>query len=186
MERRNANVIFGKAGGNASKNAYTCKISLPKSWIDGMGVTLDQRQVTLSFDEDRIIIERADDQPIKKVPLANNKKIRRFALVWRELYRNHANVPFYMFEDIEFMGEGLAELGFEMDCGESVNRMFPGVDWNDNAALQQNIERLDLQLLGNLIFTQWRYWNHWCMSPMEAKDFEWFVIALSRLAEITK
>lgn len=185
MERRNANVIFGKAGGNASKNAYTCKISLPKSWIDGMGVTMDQRQVTLSFDEDRIIIDRAEGQPIKKVPLANNKKIRRLALMCRELYINHRNIPQPMFE-YEVMAEGLADLGFVMDCGESVNRMFPGVDWNDNAALQQNIERLDLQLLGNLIFSQWRYWNQWAMCSMQPKDYEWFVIAYTRLAEITK
>jgi len=60
MEKRNANVIFGKAGGNASKNSYTCKISIPKTWLDRMGVSVDKREVTLSLDDDRIIIEKSD------------------------------------------------------------------------------------------------------------------------------
>ena len=39
METRKANMIFGKAGGNASRNAYTCKVSVPKTWVDRMGLS---------------------------------------------------------------------------------------------------------------------------------------------------
>lgn len=60
MEIRQANMIIAKAGGNASKNAYNCKVSIPKMWADQMGVTSDAKTLTLSFDGERIIIEKAE------------------------------------------------------------------------------------------------------------------------------
>jgi hypothetical protein len=188
MEERNANVIFGKAGGSASKNAYTCKISLPKTWIDRMGVTIDKREVTLAFDGgNQITIVKPEMSGIKHAPLANNRRIRRFALVWAQMYKNHASVPGNYFEDVEFMGEELADLGFEMDAGESLKRAVSGEDaFRDNAVLERVINQIDLQTLGNAIFSQWRYWNHWSMGQMEEPDYQWFVIALSRLAELAQ
>ncbi|WP_317853942.1 hypothetical protein [Chakrabartyella piscis] len=186
METRSANVIMAKAGGNASSNSYNCKISLPKKWLDQMNVNIEKRGVELSFDGDRIFIERPPMSGIKIVPLANPKKIHQFALVWIELYKHYETVPFYFFEDIEFVGEGLADLGFIMDCGESFNRQFPHSHMDDLQFNQRELNQLDLQTLGNTIFSQWRDWNHWRMAPMEAKDFEWFVVTLSGLAELTK
>ncbi|MCD8222049.1 MAG: hypothetical protein LUD07_07670 [Clostridiales bacterium] len=186
MEERKVKVIYGKAGGNASRNSYTCKVSVPKTWLDRMGVTLENREITLSFDEKRIILERADGQPMQKVPLASKKDIGRFALVWREMYKNHAVIPGNFFEESIFVGEGLSNLGFIMDCGESVKGLFPDLDiFRDNETWKRVIDQLDIQTLGNAIFSQWRYWNHWAMSTMEEKDFEWFVIAFSRLAELS-
>ena len=83
MERRNANMIFGKAGGNASRNSYTCKLSIPKAWVDRMGLNPEQREVELAFDGDRITVERPNGSPIKRAALANNYKIHRFALLNR-------------------------------------------------------------------------------------------------------
>lgn len=187
MEERNANVIFGKAGGNASRNSYTCKLSIPKTWVDRMGVRPDRREVTLSFDGDVVMVRCPEMSSIKRVPLANKQRIRRFALIWKQMYENHKTTPFYFFEDSAFVGEGMADLGFEMDCGKSLEAAFPGANaFQDNAALERIIEQLDLQTLGNAIFSQWRYWNHWSMSTMEEENFQWFVIAFSRLAELTK
>lgn len=187
MEQRKANVIFGKAGGNASKNSYTCKISLPKTWIDCMGINLEQREVELAFDGDRITIERPEQSPIKHILLASNQKIRHFALLWMQMYKNHASTPSYYFEDTAFVGEGLADLGFEMDCGKSFNAAFPNHNLGDYGTWKRGVNQTDsVQLLGNAIFSQWRYWNHWSNSPMEETDFEWFVIAFSRLAELTE
>lgn len=186
MEKRKANIIFGKAGGNASRNSYTCKISLPKTWVDRMGLNPERREVDIAFDGDRITIQQPEDSPVKRVPLASNEKIRAFALVWEQMYRNHANIPFGFFEDMAFIGEGLADLGFIMDGGESLEKAFPGVNaFRDNAALERVLQQVDIQTLGNAIFSQWRYWNHWSMARMEETDFEWFVIAYSRLAEVT-
>ena len=186
MEERNANIIFGKAGGNASKNSYTCKLSIPKTWVDRMGVRLDSREVKICFDGDVISVRRPETSTnIKRTPLADKKKIRRFALVWQQMYINYKTIPFYFFEEIEFMGEGMADMGFEMDCGKSMEAAFPGLNaLNDNAALERIIEQIDLQTLGNAIYSQWRYWNHWSMSPMGEEDVQWFVTALGRLAEL--
>lgn len=58
MEKRKARVIIAKAGGNASKNSYNAKISLPKKWIDAMGITPDDREVILTFDNGAITVEK--------------------------------------------------------------------------------------------------------------------------------
>lgn len=187
MEKRNANVMFAKAGGNASRNAYTCRISLPKTWVDRMGLNPERREVEIAFDGDRITIDRQEGSPVKCVPLANKHKIRCFALVWAQMYKNHATTPGTYFEDNEFMGEGLADLGFIMDCGESFKQQFPDQSYSTgNSAWERLINQLDIQTLGNTIFSQWRYWNHWSMAPMEEADYQWFVISLSRLAELAK
>ena len=39
MKEIERNIMFAKAGGNASKNAYTCRISLPMDAIKALGVT---------------------------------------------------------------------------------------------------------------------------------------------------
>ena len=86
---------------------------------------------------------------------------------------------------ISFVGEGLADLGFEMDCGESFKTAFPNCNLGDCEAWKRIVNQIDsVQLLGDAIFSQWRYWNHWSNTPMEEADFEWFVIAFSRLAEL--
>lgn len=185
METRKANMIFGKAGGNASRNSYTCKLSLPKTWVDRMGLNPERREVRLAFDGDRITIERLEQSPIKHTPLASNQKIRRFALLWVQMYKNHASIPFDHFKNIEFVGEGLADLGFEMDCGESFKAAFPNCNLGDCETWKRVVNQIDsVQLLGDAIFSQWRYWNHWSNAQMEETDYEWFVIAFSRLAEL--
>jgi hypothetical protein len=187
MEKRTAKVIFGKAGGNASKNSYTCKLSLPKAWVDRMGITIDKREVSLSFDGgDQITITKPELSGIKHVPLANNRRIRRFALVWAQMYQNHASIPGSYFDDAEFMGEELADLGFEMDCGQAYYDAFGENVLPDVERLQEFLPDMTIQVLGNLIFSQWRYWNHWSMAPMEEPDYQWFVIALSRLAGLAQ
>ena len=185
METRKANMIFGKAGGNASRNAYTCKVSVPKTWVDRMGLTPEQREIELAFDGDRITIDRPEHSPVKHTPLASNQKIRRFALLWMQMYKNHTSTPGYFFEDVSFVGEGLADLGFEMDCGESFKTAFPNCNLGDCEAWKRIVNQIDsVQLLGDAIFSQWRYWNHWSNAPMEEADFEWFALAFSRLAEL--
>lgn len=58
MDIRTLKIMFNKAGGTASKNSYSPKISLPKKWTDEMGLTLDDREVNVEFDGKRIIIEK--------------------------------------------------------------------------------------------------------------------------------
>lgn len=58
MEKRNAKIIIGKAGGTASKNALTYKISLPTAWINSLKITPENREVILSFDGEKIVIQK--------------------------------------------------------------------------------------------------------------------------------
>lgn len=59
IEIRSANMIIAKAGGNAGPNSYNCKVSIPKVWADKLGVSLDNKTLSLTFDGDSIIIKKA-------------------------------------------------------------------------------------------------------------------------------
>lgn len=59
IEKRNANMIIGKSGGNASQNAYNCKVSIPKLWADRLGISPDNKSLSLEFDGETITIKKA-------------------------------------------------------------------------------------------------------------------------------
>lgn len=50
--QRTLNVMFQKAG----SGSISTRLSLPKDWINAMGITPDNRQVTAIFDEEKKII----------------------------------------------------------------------------------------------------------------------------------
>jgi hypothetical protein len=58
MEARR-NVMFNKAGGNASKNAMNCRLSLPMDMVRALGVTMSDREVVMTCVDNKIIIEKA-------------------------------------------------------------------------------------------------------------------------------
>ena len=59
MRELERNIMFGKAGGNASKNAYTCRVSLPSDAIKVLGVTPEDRKLKMIIEEDKIIITKS-------------------------------------------------------------------------------------------------------------------------------
>ena len=87
MEMRNVNVIIGVVGGNAGKMTNNYKISIPNQWANEMGLSKDNREVEISFDGEKIIIEKhksIDDflkekkgkkHEIKVLTLFDNEKI---------------------------------------------------------------------------------------------------------------
>ena len=58
MEIRKAKVNISSAGGTASKGARTCKVTLPTSWMDEIGISMSQRTLELTFDGKQIILAR--------------------------------------------------------------------------------------------------------------------------------
>lgn len=58
MERRMAKVNISSAGGTASKDSKTCKVTLPTAWVDAMGVTVQRRELELTFDGTKIALSR--------------------------------------------------------------------------------------------------------------------------------
>lgn len=58
MDRRIAKVNISSPGGTAGAGARTCKVTLPTSWLDAMGITEADREVELFFDGHHITISR--------------------------------------------------------------------------------------------------------------------------------
>lgn len=115
----------------------------------------------------------------------NRTKINEFANRGKAFY-SRSDINNYEMENFNFANECWA-LGFEMDGGKALESAFPGAfPLRDKDHLQAIIEAVeDVQMLGNAIFSQWRYWTHWSMGTPTKQDFQWFVIAFSRLAELT-
>ena len=59
MDIRKANIIVGKSGGNAKGESKTFKLSLPTAWMRELGIDDDSRQVELSFDGEKIVLQKA-------------------------------------------------------------------------------------------------------------------------------
>lgn len=58
MERRIAKINISSAGGTASSGSKTCKVTLPTSWVEEMGINRDHRELELTFDGTAIILSR--------------------------------------------------------------------------------------------------------------------------------
>ena len=54
MKKRNLNLIVNKDG----HGTINYKIALPKSWLNQMGLSETERNVIISFDDDKILIEK--------------------------------------------------------------------------------------------------------------------------------
>lgn len=61
-EKRVGRVIFNKSGGNSSKNSFTHKLNIPSTWVKEMGVTQDDREVVLKFENGIITIEKFKEE----------------------------------------------------------------------------------------------------------------------------
>lgn len=59
----NRNIMINKAGGKSSKNTKTYRVSIPVGMIRELGVTEDDRSVTLTCSDGKIIIEKLQ-QPL--------------------------------------------------------------------------------------------------------------------------
>lgn len=58
MERRTAKMNISSAGGTAAQGSKTCKVTLPTSWVEGMGINGDHRELELTFDGATITLSR--------------------------------------------------------------------------------------------------------------------------------
>jgi len=57
MEERDAKILFNKSGGTASREGITNRVTIPTRWTKAMGITLEDREVRLIFDEAKKIIK---------------------------------------------------------------------------------------------------------------------------------
>ncbi|MCI9536239.1 MAG: hypothetical protein HFG53_15815 [Lachnospiraceae bacterium] len=111
----------------------------------------------------------------------DKKRIHEFSLYWLGKYKKPETQDYELEEG--FASECFS-LGFEMDCGKAFESVYGSAAFHnadDVKKISSSVQ--DVQILGNAIFSKWRYFTHWAHS---APDREWFIIALSRLAELTK
>jgi hypothetical protein len=58
MKEIKRNIMFNKAGGNAGKNSYTYRLSVPVAMIEALGITPDDREVILKIEAGKVIVEK--------------------------------------------------------------------------------------------------------------------------------
>lgn len=59
QEIRKARMLMGNPGGNAGKGASYYRVGIPPVWAQMMGVSSEDRDLLLTFDGQRVIIEKA-------------------------------------------------------------------------------------------------------------------------------
>lgn len=59
QETRKAKMLMGSPGGNAGKGASYYRVGIPPVWAQTMGVSSEDRDLLLTFDGKRVIIEKA-------------------------------------------------------------------------------------------------------------------------------
>lgn len=57
-DRKYGLVTWNFAGGNASKNAISNKISIPRTWLDIMNISEGDRDIEMVFDGNKIIVTK--------------------------------------------------------------------------------------------------------------------------------
>ena len=104
MEKRLAKICINAAGGTAAKGAKTYKLTIPSTWIAAMGINEDNREVELTFDDDRIIVARPLD-------------MSQFA--WRNLNKGHELKTFLYHDGCEIYTRILADFTDKTVCVEN-------------------------------------------------------------------
>ena len=132
------------------------------------------------------VFEIADLLEISQVPNQKKEDIHSFAIRYLEMF-NDPQVNYLELES--HLGEECQRLGFDMDAGESFIKQYSKEAFYNADVLEQIIDKVDsVKLLGNGVFSRWRYITHWAgvsASLLSEENKKWFLIALSRLAELT-
>jgi len=102
MEKRNMNVIFTKGG----SGSVTTKLAIPKSWVDQMGVTPDEREVIIEFDGKWITVRKMNesDKLMERIDQEIEKKMMDTGRMGSETVTveiHLSNEEKEMFRDIE-------------------------------------------------------------------------------------
>jgi hypothetical protein len=115
--------------------------------------------------------------------------VETFVEVWSllldEIDADETRAKVYDFIDDRF-AEDCRNLGFEMDTFES---FYKHCNYDPEKSPEKPFEELlsvcfDYHVLGNAIFSQWRYYNHWAYDVRAEFDTKWFRLAFNKLLEL--
>lgn len=56
MDKRNSKLIVNNSGGTSSKGAKTYRVTIPNTWIEQLGLNERKRDLSISFDGEKITI----------------------------------------------------------------------------------------------------------------------------------
>lgn len=118
--------------------------------------------------------------------MGTNQEIHEFALKWLKKYSSNKTTEH---EVEEHFSEECFSLGFQMDCGDSLEAAFPKLNaLQDYSKFKLIIDKInDISLLAIAIFSKWRYITHWayCDNLLSSDNRSWFIAAFSRLAYLS-
>ena len=80
-------------------------------------------------------------------------------------------------DDWENFPETMWAMGFEMDCHESYKQLFNdnlGSSKEERQTVIKNLKTADMQIVGNFIFSHWRYLTHWSYGYDINEEKEYF------------
>lgn len=80
-------------------------------------------------------------------------------------------------DDWEYFPETMLAMGFKMDCHESYIELFDdklGEEKEKRQAVIENLKTTNMQIVGNFIFSHWRYLTHWSYDYDVKKEREYF------------
>ena len=113
--------------------------------------------------------------------------VEQWGALLDEIDTEESRAKVYNFIESERFAEDCRNLGFEMDCFESFTKH---CNRDSENTLGNSYKELfavctDYHVLGNAIFSQWRYYNHWADDVKAEFDAEWFRLAFKRLLELS-
>ncbi|OWV14614.1 hypothetical protein [Fibrobacter sp. UWB5] len=112
--------------------------------------------------------------------------VEQWGALLDEIDADETHAKVYDFIESGRFDEDCRNLGFEMDCFESFEKL---CNCDSENTLGNSYKELfavcsDYHVLGNAIFSQWRYYNHWADDVKAEFDAEWFRLAFKRLLEL--
>jgi len=110
--------------------------------------------------------------------------LKAFCEKWIKQYSDEKTTHYQLIDDMSFPNYCFS-FGWKVDNGISFQEKYSCDSYED--ALNYLPQVTDIQLLGNLLFSYWRYFNHWSYSGteiLEPKNRAWFVEVLTRLKEL--
>lgn len=118
--------------------------------------------------------------------MADINLIHEFAVKWRNKFTNR-NINYIGPAD-HSMADDCAALGFVMDCGSAFSEKY-GNAASNSGALNKIIGEVDeVLLLGSAIYSRLSHFDQGACSDaeiMEPQNRDWFIIALTRLEELS-
>lgn len=97
--------------------------------------------------------------------MADMKQIHDFAVKQCDKFRDR-NINYIELVD-HWLADNCAALGFEMDCGQAFSEKYENA-FDGYEALERIIDDVtDIPLLGSVIYSPWRYFNHWANTGEE-------------------